>query len=266
MAWHRAKAIVYLHLLRTWRYKYSYLNSSLNTLLWITIFLLGALAFVPRSKLPETAPYVFWGLLLWNTISMMTWSVAGWMWFFISIGLAEDHMIHDTGIMSVVSGRLITVFMEVGAVAPLLYYVIMYSTGGAMAVHMILPLIYGFTMGAVMALSYSLILAALSLRTGVPGNLLDIANFLLLIVGGLIAPVRSLPWGMRLIALLVPYSHAAEIMRYGATGAEPYLGVWEEALLAGILALAMLTAAYLVFRVVENRYVRRYGVRAIGRM
>ena len=263
----RLKAVLYLHALRTWRFKYSYLNSSLNMLLWMTIFLLGALTFVPREKLPEAAPYAFWGLLLWNTITITTWNIAGWMWFFISEGLAEDHLLHGARIMEVLAGRLMTVAMEAGPVALLLYYVILYSTGGGIsALHNPLYLAYGFAAGTVMALSYSLILAALSLRIGVPGNLLDIANFMLLVVGGLIAPIASLPHPLRTLALLVPYAHAAEIMRYGAVGAQPYIDLYIEVLVSGLVAAVMMLVAYIVFRLVEDRYVRKQGVRAIGRM
>lgn len=260
--------IIYLHLLRTWRYKYTFINSTLNMMFWIAIFILGALLFVPEEELPATAPYMFWGVTLWNIISTSVWYIAGWsIWFFVSLGLIEDHMLHNTRALYVLAGRIITTAIQVAMAAPLMYLLVAYATGTRfpLAVH---PhyLLYGITTATIMAVSYALILSAISLRTGVPGPLIDITNFLIFIVGGVAVPVSMLPGPLRSAAMLIPYSYAAEVMRYGAAGLEPYLPLSLEVTLSGILAAAMAITAYTLYTYLEGKYIRIHGIRGVGRM
>ncbi len=264
----RLRPIVYLHLLRTWRYKYSFLNSTLNITFWIAIFILGALLFVPKEELPTTGPYVFWGVTLWNIISTSVWYIAGWsIWFFVSLGLVEDHMLHNTRTLHVLAGRLVTIATQIAMVTPLMYLLVSYATGTRFPLATKpLFLLYGLGTATVMAVSYSLILSAISLRTGVPGPLIDITNFLIFIVGGVAVPVSMLPGPLKTVAIAVPYSHAAEVMRYGAAGLEPYLPLGTEIILSGVIAAAMAAVAYVLFSYLENKYIRIHGVRGVGRM
>ncbi len=264
----RLRPIVYLHLLRTWRYKYSFINSTFNITFWIAIFILGALLFVPEEELATTGPYVFWGVTLWNIISTSVWYIAGWsIWFFVSLGLVEDHMLHNTRTLYVLAGRLVTIATQVAMVTPFMYLLVSYATGARFPLAVKpLFLLYGLATATVMAVSYGLILSAISLRTGVPGPLLDITNFLIFIVGGVAVPVAMLPGPLRSVAVAIPYSHAAEVMRYGAAGLEPYLPLTVEVAVSGIVAAAMAAVAYILFTYLENKYIRIHGVRGVGRM
>ena len=47
----RAKAVLFLHTIRLWRYKWSFLNMILSEAAWIFLFVLGALLFVPEEQL-----------------------------------------------------------------------------------------------------------------------------------------------------------------------------------------------------------------------
>lgn len=264
----KLRPIIYLHLLRTWRYKYSFANSTLNITFWIAIFILGALLFVPEEELPKTAPYIFWGVTLWNIISSAVWYIAGWsIWVIVSLGLLEDHMLHNTRTLYVLAGRVVAIVVQVAMVTPLMYILVSYATRTRfpLAIH---PeyLIYGVVAITVMAVSYGIILSAISLRTGVPGPLIDITNFLIFIIGGVAIPVALLPAPIRSIAVIIPYSHPAEVVRYGASGLETYLPLNQEIMLTGIIAVVMAVTAYLAYTYIEDKYVRIHGVRGVGRM
>ncbi len=261
------RGILYLHLLRTWRYKYSFINYTLTFAFWIAIFLLGALVFVPSEKLPETAPYIFWGVIMWNVMSSNVWNIAGWTWFFLSLGMYEEHKITNTSVLSVLVGRLITTAVDTALVVPIMYAVTMYFTGGkVLMIYDASYVILGFAGIFTMSMAYSLTLSAISFRTGVPGALLDVTNFLMLIMGGIAVPLSQLPEPLRTIATFIPYAHAAELTRYGATGNPTYLPLHLEVAITVVVATSMVAVALLTYSYVENKFLRRYGPRAIGRM
>ncbi|MET1127891.1 MAG: hypothetical protein ABWW70_01040 [Thermoproteota archaeon] len=264
----RIAAVVYLHALRTWRYKYSFANSAINMTLWIAIFILGTLAFVPAEQLPTVAPYLFWGIVSWQMISVTVMYVAGWTtWVLLVLGMVEEHMLHNTRTLHVLLGRMISIAAQLAVALPLTYAIVAFAAGGPFPLARD-PLLVGYGLAAItaMAFGYALVLAAASLRTSVPASLLDMANFLLFVVGGVAVPVSRLPGPLRAIALAIPYSHAAEVVRYGAAGLEPLLPLRTEILASGLLAAALMAAGYAAFRLVEDVYVRRSGVRGVGRM
>ncbi len=264
---HKVKAILYLHLLRTWRYRYSFINSTINMGLWVAIYILGALLFVPHEKIGVMAPYMFWGILLWSIMTSSVWSIGSWTWFLLSLGLYEEHVLHDTSLPAFLSGRTVTVAMDTILITPIMYFLVRKLAPGTHVVAgNILFIASGIIAMYLISISYALILSAISLRIGVPGTLLDMSNFLLLVVGGIAVPLEALPGALRKLALLIPFSYPAEITRFGATGLEPILGVEKTSLITLMLSVGMVFASLWVFRWVENRYIRIYGPRAIGRM
>ena len=266
MKLNKFKAIIWLHILRLWRYKYSAFNMALNTTLWISIFLLGAIMFMPPEKLPMGMPLIFWGITLWTILSNSVFLIGGWTNFYVSMGFIEEHMLTNTSPTHVLVGRAYT-GLSVSGMAILLIYIVLSSLlgmGGEIVSDPLL-LITGLIIFIIMSISYGLSLSALSFRTGVPGTLLDVSNFILFIIGGIATPVSMLPKPMDIIALLTPYSYPAEIVRYASIGYKPYLPLNITILIGIMYAIAMaITALYLMRR--AETYVKLNGVRAIGRM
>lgn len=261
-------AVAYLHALRTWRYRYSFVNTAVNMMLWISIYLLGIMLFVPGEKLPILAPQLFWSVVAWTLMSYVVLNVAGWtIWFAVATGLVEEHMLHDTRLSLFFAGRLVTVAFELSITVPLVYAVVRAVTHTAFPIaSRPLYLAYGLLAFTLMALGYALALSALGLLLRIPGSMLDISNFIAFILGGIATPVASLPESLRVVAIVIPYSHAAELVRYGAAGVKPYLGLTAETVASALLAAAMLSLGVLLHYHVENRVVRVHGVKGIGRM
>ncbi len=262
------KAIIYLHLLRTWRYKLSFINSTLNITLWMSIFILGAILFVPKNLLPQTAPVIFWGILIWNILSSSVWYIAGWtIWFLISTGLIEEHYLHGVGMLRFLSGRLITITIQVAMATPLVYVLLLYAAKTSFPlVSSASYLLLGILCFTMISLSYALILSVIAMRTSVPGPLLDFSNILFFVIGGIAVPLANLYEPIRIIALFTPFSHPAEIVRYGAIGIVPYIGLEREVLITVFLALFLFSVAVIIFRKVEQDYLRKHGIKGIGRM
>ncbi len=262
----RIKAIIWLHFLRLWRYKFSFLNNILTTILWLTIFVLGALMFIPPEQWSDMAPIALWGIIMWQFLSSSVWYIGGWTWFFISQGFVEEHLLTNTSPVPVLVGRAIT-GLSVTLAASLLVALVFTGLAGTAVLSVDNPLIVllGLTLLATMTISYALLLSAASFRIGIPGTILDIANFISFILGGLAVPIAGLPEQIRPIALVIPYAHAAEIVRYGVRGLEPYLGFTNELLVSIAFALTLALTARIVFKR-TMRYIRIHGVKAVGRM
>ncbi len=260
------KAILWLHLLRLSRYKYSFVNYILVDILWYMIFLLGALMFVPTQGFVDTAIITFWGIVLWVILNNSVWLIAGWTWFILSIGMVDEHILTNTNPLLFITGRFITGMTISFSTIPLVL-IIFTNIAGSKALTILHPLwlITGMMLMISYAVLYALALAALSLRTEVPGSMLDILNIFMYIGGGLGAPLKFMPEALRSFAILMPYTHAAEIVRYGVLGIEPYLGLSREAVIATVYLAGMaITVYFIVKRVTE--YIRRYGARAVGMM
>lgn len=92
----RVKAILWLHTLRLWRYKWSFLNLVLAEAAWVFLFVLGALLFVPGEYLGFAVKSAFWTIVAWNIISQCSSLIGAWMNFFISIGMVEEHILRGS--------------------------------------------------------------------------------------------------------------------------------------------------------------------------
>lgn len=262
----KLKAILWLHILRLWRYKYSFVNMALNSTLWVTIFLLGAIMFMPAEKLHEGFPLIFWGITMWTIMSNSVWLIGGWTGFYISMGLAEEHLIVGTSSTPILIGRTIPGLSVSVAVILLIYYVLSSMIGGSVSIALNpLLLILGLLLLTIMSISYGLLLSAVSFRTGIPPVLLDIANFVVFIIGGIATPVSSLPSELQKVTMVIPYSYPAEVVRYAAIGYPPALSLEVDLIVSIVLSTLMLTVALYSMRASEN-YIRKNGLKAIGRM
>ena len=262
----RLSAILWLHLVRLSRYKYGFINFILVTILWYLIYLLGALMFVPEDEVSTVAIITFWGVVLWSMMNNCVWLIAGWTWFILVTGLAEEHIIHNVNPLLFITGRFLTGFSVSLATIPLVVLVfISFSGYNLLSIYNPFYLVLGISLILVYATLYALTLASLSLRTNVPGPMLDIVNIFMYIGGGIGIPLYRMPSGLREFTLLVPYTHAAEITRYGVLGIEPYIGLGNELIIAFVYLLIMLSLTLVIVRRVV-KYIRLHGVKAIGRM
>ncbi|WFO75179.1 ABC transporter permease [Desulfurococcaceae archaeon MEX13E-LK6-19] len=262
----KTKAILWLHLVRLERYKYGFLNMILTNMLWYMLFLLGALMFIPEGEFQLFAIITFWGVVLWSMMNNSVWLIAGWTWFVIATGIIEEHIVCGVNPLALIMGRFVTGFTVSLIAIPIIALVFTGLAGLALFnIYSIVFLLLGIGLLLAYSSLYAIVLAALSLRTHVPGVMLDIVNIFMYIIGGIGVPVSRMPSGLREIALLLPYTHAAELTRYGAVGLEPYIGIATEVIVSILYLLLMATIAYIVVKRVEE-YIKKHGVKGVGRM
>ena len=261
-----ARAMLWLHLKRAVRYKYGLINWGIIEFLYMAIYMLGALAFTPRSEWGSVSQYVFWGVLAWTLVSTPTWTIGNWTQFYINMGLWEQHETIGASHSLFLSMRIIPAVIA-GFIGSLSAYGFLYATVGGNIVlggNLLLTLVFLLWL-VFQATIYGLLLSYLSLLTSTPGPMLDVLNILLFIIGGIGIPVAKLPEGVRLFALFTPYSHASELVRWSAIGIEPYLGVMGE-VVAGLLTTLGLGLTAWIVKVKAYGNARRNGIKGIGRM
>ncbi len=257
----RAKAVLLLHTIRLWRYRWSFLNMILALTAWIFLFILGALLFVPKEHLGMAVKGTFWIIVAWSVISNFSGLIGGWMNFFISIGMVEEHMLRGFSPFKALLGRLIPGSSV--TVASLLFMGAL--VGGAFHVDVLAVdnsslLVLGMILLGVEGLSYGFTVASIAMRTSVPHNMLEILNFGF--VGLMMIPLSSLPEGARLIYLLIPYIAPTHLLKVATSSVQQEF-LTEALVISALESAAMLFVAILSMRLV-NSWISRNGVRAIG--
>lgn len=257
----RAKAVLWLHTIRLWRFRWSFLNWILSDAAWIFLFVLGALLFVPREQLSMAVKGAFWTIVAWSVISNFSSLIGSWMNFFISIGMVEEHLVRGFSPFKALLGRLITGSSI--TIASLLFMAML--VGGAFHVDLLSAdrtwlLVLGLGLLAVEGISYGFTVAAISMRTSVPNNLLEILN--LGIIGLLMVPVQAIPGSARLAYLCIPYVAPSHLMKVATSSALPML-LEKAVLISALEATAMFFVALFAMRLVEV-WIKRNGVKAIG--
>ena len=266
MRLYKIRAVIWLHILRLWRYKISFLNMALSITLWILLFLLGALMFTPKGELFKAIPIVFWGIIMWNIMSNTISLISGWTWYYLSQGFVEEHILTDTSPFLVLVGRSIT-GLCLSALAIIFIYITLSGLGGSPIITIMDP--FSLTLGiltlTLMSMSVGLILAALSFKTGVQQMFIEMLNFIILMVGGIMAPLSKLPRFLVYVAILIPFSHSAELVRFGAAGIKPWTSPTVIVPLSLILTASFLAISILTIKRIEM-HIRISGLKAMGRM
>ena len=257
----RLKAILWLHTLRLWRYKWSFLNMVLSHAAWIFLFILGALLFVPGEYLGVAVKAAFWTIVAWNIISMFSSLIGGWMHFFISLGMVEEHILRGVSPFKTVLGRVIPSFSVV--TASLLFIAAILN--GVFKTNVLqvgdpLLLIFAFLLLVVEGLAYGLTIAAISMKTSIPHNMLEILNFV--VIGLLMVPAHSLPEVIRVAYLCIPYVAPAHLAKIATSLDMPIL--FGEALTISIIEALIMSIIALYTIKSSEKWIKKNGVRAIG--
>ncbi len=258
-------AFTWLHLLRTSRFAFTLINWGIVDFLWMSIYVLAALVFADPSDYPVVVPTVFWALIAFSLMSTPVWTIGNWVRFYVNLGVFEEHELTGASHTAFLALRALPA-IPMALISAMAASLFLYSVTGINPLRAAHPLLVAFSLLAILFQStlYSLMIAYISLATRAPAPLLDFMNFFLFVAGGIAAPVARLPEPLRVIAVVTPYSHPAELMRYAVIGLRPYLGLVGEALATmGFIGVLAIMVAVISRISIDN--VRRWGVRGIGR-
>ncbi len=259
--WVKVKAIIWLHTLRLWRYGMSFINMVLSQMLWILLFIMGVLLFVPPEHLTVALRMAYWTIAAWSIISSFSSLVGGWTSFFILMGMVEEHLLRNTSPFTTIIGRVLTGTTVSFAIIIVMGYAFSWIFGRVlMTVEQPALMLLAFLLLIVESLSYALSISATSMRTSISEQFLEILNFG--IIGLLIVPVSALPGYARLIYLTIPYVGPTYMVKVAIGSESPVLVKWATSI-SLIEAVLMVLIALRLMKSVED-HVRRNGVRAVG--
>lgn len=257
----KLKAILWLHIIRLWRYRMGFLNMILSEVLWMLLLVMGIVLFVPPEQLTTSLRMGYWTIAAWNVISSFSSLIGGWTTFFIMIGMVEEHILRNTSPFATILGRALTGTTVSFTIIIAMGYLFEWIFGRRLMILVSLPiLLVAFILLIVESLSYSLSISAASMRTSVSEQFLEILNFG--IIGLLMVPVSALPGYTSMIYLLIPYIAPAYLVKV-AVGAE-VPSLLPAAVVVGVTE--SLIMALITLRLIESveTHIRRNGVRAVG--
>ncbi|RLF17291.1 MAG: hypothetical protein DRJ66_01135 [Thermoprotei archaeon] len=257
------KAILWLHTLRLWRYKLSFLNLILTEMLWILLFMLGIMLFVPKGMIAQACKEAFWVITGWTLISQSSSLIGGWMSFFISIGMVEEHLLRGISPFKVIMGRLIPcTTVSIGILVLIGMLLGSMFNANVFVINRPDIIIIGIIIMIVQAISYGIVVAALSVRTGVPYNLLEVLNFALM--GLLIMPLDSIRPPLNYVVSAIPYVIPMYLIRLSLRGGQIYLNPYY--MLISLIESIIMSAIAIKEIEITEKYVRKNGVKGIGFM
>ncbi len=256
------KGIIWLHTLRLWRYKWSFLNTVMSEVMWMFVFILGILLFVPNEYMAVACKGAFWVIVSWQIISQISTMMGGWMQFFISIGMIEEHILRGISPFKVIIGRVIP-GLSVTAGTTLFMAFILNTTFKTNVTLMDNPALVGLGLAFLMvqALSYGLILSAISIKTGVPHSMLEVTNFL--VIGLLLIPMENFQFPLNLILLAIPYVAPVTLIKDGAFGASVLI---MESIILSLAISSVFVYLAIKFMKSAEKQIKTQGVRAVGLM
>ena len=257
----RFKAVVWLHLIRLVRYSLGFVNMVISEILWMLLFILGVLLFVPPEHLPAALRMAYWTLSAWMLISNFSSLIGSWTNFFISIGMVEEHLMRGISPFFTISGRVITGTTVTVAIIALMGGLFSFIFGVDMF-HIVdhWLLILGFALVMIEGVFYGLSVSALAMRTSVSEQFLEILNFGMM--GALIIPLTALPEAARLPYLLLPWAAPVHLIKVAVEAVEPVMVL--EGLLIGLVeSMAFVSLGLYLIKKADD-YVKRNGVRMIG--
>lgn len=257
----KLRGIVWLHTIRLWRYGMSFLNMILSEVLWVLLFMLGVLLFVPPEHLTTALRMAYWTIAAWTIISSFSSLVGGWTNFFIMMGMVEEHILRNTSPFTTILGRILTgTTVSFTMIIVMGYFFSEIFGRNLMIFKDPMLMILAFALLIVESLSYALSVSATSMRTSISEQFLEILNFG--IIGILIIPIEALPTVVRTPYLLIPYVAPTYLIK-AAIGSEQPAMIGSALLISAIEAVPMMFLAFRLMREAES-YIRRNGVRAIG--
>ncbi len=257
----RFKAIAWLHLLRLWRYRLSFLNLVLAEGLWVLLLILGVMLFVPPEWRAAAYKEAFWVIVCWSVISQATGLMGGWMSFFISIGMVEEHMLRGVSPFKVIAGRLIP-SMAVVAGFTAFVAALMEGAFGVSVFKVYHPalLLLGLVLLTLQAVSYGVIIASISMRTSIPHGFIDVLSIVAL--GLIMAPLDRLPHYARYLLLVAPYVAPAYLVKLGIR--QSLTPLLFPALAWGVAISSVLVTAAVAAVESSERFVKVHGVKGVG--
>jgi len=226
-----------------------------TTPIWLIVFILPILLFLPRDMWgnPETLNFFFWAMVMWGIVSSGFWSFGNTIRWEQEAGTIEQLFLTNASRAVVFARRifsnLITITIDTAYTAvvfTLLFEVPLYFRNP-------LGVAAALLVGLLSAAGFGLTYGALVLRFKNVGPLNNVLQFIILGLCGIFVPITVLPEPLRAVAMALPYTYVADLVRHEAMGAPTLLPApLEWGVTLALTAVFLAVGVYMLRRVEEN--------------
>lgn len=247
----RAYAVFKAYFLSSFIRSRGFIYVLLSETLWIIVFILPLYMFMESPIEAEKASsYAFTWILIFMFYSIASWDWAAEIRWMINDGRIEYYIASGAGFTPHYLGSLPVTLIWL-SISLLVNYLVLSMVWGPPKIVIYDPIVFitGFSILILVLLSYALFLGGTMISTGVTGFIVELISFILPIATGGLAPLRTLPEILQIIALLTPFSYPAELIRYSLLGVEPVIEVWRLMIIGVVYSILFALAGIMYFKI-----------------
>jgi len=242
------------------RLKLRLFSSALTASIWGALFILPLTLFFRREDIAIALAYA---LIAFSMFFLL--STASWIGFNIRRnimnGIIENQLVSGLSLVEFITAELVTglLYTIVGIVT----FTILASIAlgiPALNIVSVTALVIGISGLFLLMWGHAALIGAATLIAGTSSIIIELTSWIIPLVSGMIAPLYKLPEPMKIFALMTPFSHPCELVRYGILGIETAISLQLELVLGITAPLIYVMVGYVAIKYAFNK-IRREGFR-----
>jgi len=246
-------ASIYANLKIYFRYKASLIVWLFSTPLWILFFTTMFTLFLPESHMRTMLHQLLLSFIFLNILSECMWATSSYLRGIKERNIMEYVMMTSGGLYISAYGSFARILTDNLIFST--YIVVVFKLMFDIDLTILNPIIFfvGLLLSYLISYGFGLILASLTYRYRTIGPIINIVQFPILILSGILLPVYSLPEEIQSISVFIPVTYPFDLSRYGAVKGSTILPLPLEFLVSILSTLLMNILGYLVLKYVEHR-------------
>ncbi|MCP8303854.1 MAG: ABC transporter permease [archaeon] len=241
------------------RYPEWLLSELIDSILYLTMFLIGVLIFLPNFSSAQGSLAV--NSLVWGFVFMVNFGYAIWNLGFSlqgenRTGTLEQVFLTPTSRLAFIVGAGLQSFATGALLITILLPLINLFMGIPIIVQDVALLMVSYTIMIIMMLGFGIIFASLILLLRTPEGIGSLTYFLVMILASVFVPATTLQEPLRTIVSLFPLTYPIDMIRHSAIGTPTLFEPIFELVLTGMISVGMFFFGLLTFRLIERRLKR----------
>lgn len=235
------KASAYLGLKTYFRYPAWFVADIVTTPIWILVFILPVLLFLPREmwRDPGVINFFYWAMVMWDIVSAGLWSFGMAIRREQETGTLEFLFLTNANRAVMFTRGIFTRIMTLSISVTYMTAIFMLLFGTPISFANPLGIVAALFLGLLVSCGFGELYGALVFRFKNVGPVTNIVQFIILGISGIFFPVTSIPEPYRGISYISPFTFIADLVRHEAMGMPTLLPVWGEWLILSVLAVTL---------------------------
>ncbi|MCP8318608.1 MAG: ABC transporter permease [Candidatus Methylarchaceae archaeon HK01B] len=241
------------------RYPEWLLSELIDSILYLTMFLIGAMIFLPNFSNLQGSLAV--NSLVWGFVFMVNFGYAIWNLGFSlqgenRTGTLEQVFLTPTSRLAFIVGTGLQSFVTGALLITILLPLINLLMGIPIIVQDVALLMVSYSIMIIMMLGFGIIFASLILLLRTPEGIGSLTYFLVMILASVFVPATTLQEPLRTIVSLFPLTYPIDMIRYSAIGTPTLFEPIFEFVLTGMISVGIFFFGLFIFRLIEIRLKR----------